>query len=846
MEKRLTHSPMKRAAAGAFAAFLLALSATVALAADAPKFAADAVTFTLKNGLQVVVIPDHRAPVVTHVVWYRIGAADDPLGKSGIAHFLEHLMFKGTKAHPEGEFSARVEAVGGDNNAFTTEDYTAYHQTVAKDHLKLMMEFEADRMANLQVTDAALLPERKVILEERGMRIDNSPGARLGVAMDAALYANSHYRIPTIGWASEMATLDRADALAFYDRYYTPNNAIVVVAGDVTEDEVRTLAEETYGKLARRAEPPPRVRLAEPPADAARLVTLTDPRVTQPSFRRLYLAPSEHTGKPGEAEALNVLADILGGGSTSRLYRQLVVEQGIAAGIDAGYDAGPIGPSAFSLYGSPRGTTTVQDLGAAFDKVIAELIDKGVTDEELARAKERVRAGVIYSEDSPRTLANAVGAALATGDTLAEVQSWPQRIDAVTAADVQAAAARIPRRPQLGHRLSAARPGGGPLVMAPRNAVSRAAAIAGLALTAIVWSAAAQAIDIQKVVSPRGITAWLVEDDSIPLISMSFAFEGGAAQDPTDKPGVANMLSGLLDEGAGDLDSQAFQARLDALSIGMSFDAGSDFFSGSLRTLSANRDEAARLLKLALSEPRFDPEPVERIRAQILTGIRRGERDPDRLASEALRKATFPDHPYGRSLIGTADSVATITVDDLKAFRAEDLRPQRSQGRHRRRHRRRDAGRHARPDLRRPAGQVESRRRPRRDGEIRRPHQHRPAGAADHHPPQPAGDHQQRSGPDPRRGRHLHPRWRFRFAPVQGGARRARSGLFGRPRPRCHGAFRHGQRRHPDAQRPGRGGHRVDQPGDRPLRQGRTDRGRACQGQGLSDRQLSAALRYLR
>ncbi len=442
MEKRLTHLPMKRAAAGTLAALLLVASTAVALAAAAPEFAANAASFTLANGLQVVVIPDHRAPVVTHMVWYKVGAADDPPGKSGIAHFLEHLMFKGTKAHPEGEFSARVAAVGGDDNAFTAEDYTAYHQTVAKQHLKLMMEFEADRMANLRITDAALLPERKVILEERGMRIDNRPGARLGVAMDATLYVNSHYRIPTIGWTHEMETLDRTDALAFYDRYYTPNNAIVVVAGDVTEAEVKTLAEETYGKIARRADPPQRIRLRDPRPDAARLVTLADPRVTQPSFRRLYLAPSEHTGKPGEAEALDVLADILGGGTTSRLYRQLVVEQGIADSVGAGYDAGPIGDSAFSFYGTPRGDTTVEKLAAAFDKVIAEVIDKGVTDQELARAKERVRASVIYSEDSPRTLANVIGAALATGDTLAEVQSWPQRIAAVTAADVQGVARR--------------------------------------------------------------------------------------------------------------------------------------------------------------------------------------------------------------------------------------------------------------------------------------------------------------------------------------------------------------------------------------------------------------------
>ncbi len=436
----MSHPLIRTAVAGVVAALFLGFTAAAASAANTPTFAADVTSFTLANGLQVVVIPDHRAPVVTHMVWYRVGAADDPPGKSGIAHFLEHLMFKGTTTYPKGDFSARVEAVGGNDNAFTTEDYTAYFQTVAKQHLGLMMAYEADRMANLRITDAALLPERQVILEERRMRIDNNPGARLGEAMDAALYENSHYGIPTIGWAHEMATLDRADALAVYDRYYTPNNAIVVVAGDVTEAEVRQLAEATYGKLARRADPPPRMRLKEPPPQAARVVTLADARVTQPSFRRSYLAPSRRTGAPGEAEALDVLADILGGGSTSRLYRQLVVEKGIAITARAGYDPGGIGPSAFSLGGTPRGDTTVTGLAAAFDHVIADLIDKGVTADELARAKERVRAAAIYAEDSPRTLANVFGETLATGGTIAEVQNWPDRIAAVTADQVVAVA----------------------------------------------------------------------------------------------------------------------------------------------------------------------------------------------------------------------------------------------------------------------------------------------------------------------------------------------------------------------------------------------------------------------
>ncbi len=193
--------------------------------------------------------------------------------------------------------------------------------------------------------------------------------------------------------------------------------------------------------------------------------------------------------------------------------------------------------------------------------------------------------------------------------------------------------------------------------------------IAAAAVIVVGFAGAAQAVDVQRVVSPHGIEAWLVEDQSIPLIAMSFAFVGGASQDPADRPGVANMLSGLLDEGAGNLDSEAFQSRLDDLSIHLSFDAGRDTFSGSLGTLLENRDEAVRLLHLALTAPRFDREPVERIRAQVMTGIRARERNPGEIASTALMKAVFPDHPYGRPVEGTLDSVAAITVDDLKAFR---------------------------------------------------------------------------------------------------------------------------------------------------------------------------------
>jgi zinc protease len=423
------------------AAFVLALALLPPLAsAETPVFAGNATTFTLDNGMEVVVIPDHRAPIVTHMVWYRAGAADELPGESGIAHFLEHLMFKGTKNHPEGEFSSAVNAVGGDENAFTSDDVTAYHQTIAKDYLPEMMAFEADRMSNLVLTDAVVATERDVILEERRMRIDNEPGAQLSEAVRAALFQNSRYGIPTIGWPGEMAALDLSDALSWYDRYYTPNNAILIVAGDVTEEEVRALAAETYAKVPRRFDPPARFRAEEPPPLAARTVTLADPKVTQPSMQRVYLAPSYATGEPGEGAALDILSEILGGGTTSRLYRSLVVDQAVAAGAGAFYQSNSLGDTMFGFYGTPRGDGTLDQLEAALDAEIATLVADGVTVEEVERAKRRLVAATIYAADSSASVARAIGTALTSGETLAEVQAWPSTIEAVTVDEVNAAA----------------------------------------------------------------------------------------------------------------------------------------------------------------------------------------------------------------------------------------------------------------------------------------------------------------------------------------------------------------------------------------------------------------------
>lgn len=402
----------------------------------------DISNFLLGNGMEVVVIPDHRAPIVTHMVWYKVGSADEPPGKSGIAHFFEHLMFKGTREHPAGEFDARIAEIGGSDNAFTTSDYTAYYETVPPAALGDMMEFEADRMRNLILTDQVIGPERDVILEERRQRVDNSPDALLSEEVDATLYQNHPYRVPVIGWMQEIEKLNRTDAVAFYDQYYAPNNAVLVVAGDVDEATVRRLAESTFGKVARGPDLPPRVRPQEPEQNTSRTVTMRDARVTVPSFSRSWLVPSYHTAEPGEAEALDLLAEILGGGIRSRIYQSLVVKTGVASGAGSYYDGSKLDTSTFAVYGAPRGEARLDAVEQAVDAEIQRIVKDGVTEKELESAKNRFLRSMIFARDNQGGMANIYGSALATGGTVKDVDEWPDRIKAVTAAAVQAAAKR--------------------------------------------------------------------------------------------------------------------------------------------------------------------------------------------------------------------------------------------------------------------------------------------------------------------------------------------------------------------------------------------------------------------
>ncbi len=421
---------------------VLILVPGLALAAPAD----DVKSFTLDNGLMGVVIEDNRAPVVTNMVWYRVGSADEPPGQSGIAHFLEHLMFKATDELSDGEFSRIVSENGGDDNAFTSTDYTGYFQRIAADRLDLVMGMEADRMRDLDPTPEGVLSERDVVLEERRQVVENSPNGPFGEQRRATLYLNHPYGRPIIGWPDEIAGLTYDKAMAFYEQHYAPNNAILVVAGDVTVEEVKALAEKHFGDLAPSATIPPRIRPQEPEPRASRRIEYRDARVRQPYVARSYLAPQRRPGDQEEAAALYVLAEMLGGsGITSVMGSRLTLEEKIAVDAGAWYGGQGLDTQSFNLYVVPAEGTSLAEAEARMDALLAEFVAEGPDPAQLERIKTRIRAAEIYQLDDAQSRAREIGAALTSGLTLEDVAAWPGLLQAVTVEDVQTAAAAVLR-----------------------------------------------------------------------------------------------------------------------------------------------------------------------------------------------------------------------------------------------------------------------------------------------------------------------------------------------------------------------------------------------------------------
>ena len=413
----------------------------VAQPADAPQI----FQFALANGLQVLVIPDHRAPVVTQMLWFRVGAVDDPPGVSGLAHFFEHMMFRGTKSLPGDGYAETIARNGGEDNAFTTHDYTAFYEQIAADRLKLAMDLEADRMANLDLSDASVATERQVVLEERRMRVDNDPQALTIEQAEAALHLSHPYGRPVLGWPDEVRRIDRVTAQDFYDRHYAPNNAVLIVAGDVTDDEVRRLAQSEYGKVPAR-ELQPRAEFAEPPRLAETRMTVVRPDVKVPLFYRIYRVPSYAQARPGVAEGFEVLAQVLGGGETSALYRVLVEQKKLASDAGATYDGHVRDSAEFSVYAVPRPGVPLAALEKAADQVIRGFTARAPAAKDLARAETQLVASATYRRDSQFAMASAYGRALMIGMTVEDVNQWPDRIRAVTGDGVVTAARGLLKR----------------------------------------------------------------------------------------------------------------------------------------------------------------------------------------------------------------------------------------------------------------------------------------------------------------------------------------------------------------------------------------------------------------
>jgi zinc protease len=391
---------------------------------------------TLANGLKVVVKEDHRAPVVVQQVWYKVGSMDESTGTTGVAHALEHMMFKGTKAVPAGEFSRRIAAAGGRENAFTSSDYTAYFQQLDKSKLPLAMKLESDRMHNLNLTAKEFGKEIKVVMEERRMRTDDEPQSLMNEIMMSTIYQEHPYHNPVIGWMSDLEVLTINDVKAWYKRWYAPNNATLVIAGDVRADEVFALAQKYYGEIPKSVLPVRRNFTEPKQVGIKRLIVKAPAELPQlvMAYHTPVLKDPKQDWKP---YALEMLSGVLDGNESARLNKHLVREQQIASSAGAGYDSTSRGPSLFTLDATPSTGKTVQDVEAALRAEIALLVKDGVSDDELKRVKAQVMAGEVYKLDSVFYQAMQIGQLESIGLGYQAIPVMLEKLQAVTAAQVQ-------------------------------------------------------------------------------------------------------------------------------------------------------------------------------------------------------------------------------------------------------------------------------------------------------------------------------------------------------------------------------------------------------------------------
>ena len=399
--------------------------------------------FRLRNGLRVVVMPNDRIPAVVHALFVRAGGADDPHGKSGLAHFVEHLLFTGTKDNPEGEYDRAIARLGGTHNAYTTRDYTTFYVAIAKEYLPQVMALESDRLAHLTLDKARAAREVAVIEEERKWRVDNRLPALLGEQMDAVLLLNHPYRQPLIGWAEDIARFKVEDARHFLARYYRPSNMVLVVAGDVTVEEVRKLAQQYYAPL-RAGVQPTRHWPNEPQLRAERRVLLRDARAEETRLSISYVAPSTNHGDTEASLPLALFVQYLGGSETGFLHRRLVEEQKLATMVAAGYDNLAQGPGEVTVTMIPAKGVTVERLEEAYRTALGEALVAAPPAEAIRRTKTLMKAEAVFAQDGLEPLAHLIGQLYMLGLDEGYFYHWPDKVENVTSdAMLQAARATL-------------------------------------------------------------------------------------------------------------------------------------------------------------------------------------------------------------------------------------------------------------------------------------------------------------------------------------------------------------------------------------------------------------------
>ncbi len=399
--------------------------------------------FQLENGLHAVLINDTTIPAVAHGMLYHVGSMDDPQGQSGLSHFLEHLMFKETEYLKEGEYSALLSYQGADDNAFTSKDLTFYYQMVTKDRLPLIMALEATRMRGLVLSEDVVAREREVVVEERLMRVGNNPFGLLQEQMNAALFVNHPYGRPVIGWQHEIEGYDQAQVQAHYDHFYRPDNATLIVVGDLTKDELYALAQQHYGWIAKPDAPLTRTAWHEPATLARIDLSMASERVNQREWQRRYRTQNMHEIPPLQAAAVAVLAQILGDDESGLLMQELVVKRGIASEASAWADLLTRGPAQLLMAVTPKENASIEAINRAVDGLILSLDDAEKLAPLLAPAKQALRAELLYSQDGLRAQAFALARIIGAGQDASLLEQWPEMLAKVTLEDVQQAVQNV-------------------------------------------------------------------------------------------------------------------------------------------------------------------------------------------------------------------------------------------------------------------------------------------------------------------------------------------------------------------------------------------------------------------